>query len=152
MKTLSLIAQPKFIDCFLSFWATMPFCRSHLLNVAMLVPTNYILKVFSLTVLKHKNTVIFFCRYLGNMLNSHSCFSCFTSYCMFRVKIFLFSSVWLRPLPIYTIVFQLPRLPVDGKTQRIAAMEASKRTGSEIADSTPPNLASIYKALWPEEY
>jgi len=44
-----------------------------------------------------------------------------------------------RTLPIYPIVFHHPGLPVGGKhMQRIAAMEASEQTGSEITDSTQP--------------
>jgi len=46
-------------------------------------------------------------------------------------------------LPIYPIVFQHPVLLVGGK-QCIAAMNASKQTGSEIADSILDKSLGIY--------
>ncbi len=105
-------------------------------------PTNH--PGFVLTELKHKNSIIYLeifrkqakFAYLflwKTMLqpvilfwNVHSVSEC----------LFLFWTVWFRPLPIYPIAFQHPRLPVGRKQQRIAAMEVSKQTGSEIADST----------------
>ncbi len=49
--------------------------------------------------------------------------------------LFLFWSVWFRPLPIYPIVFWHPTASWR-KTQHTASMEASKQTGSEIAHCT----------------
>ncbi len=66
--------------------------------------------------IKHK--IPYVCR-LGNMLNSHTCFpekksdSQLFYYIRFMSEcLFLVWSVWLRPLPVYPIVFQQPGLPV----------------------------------------
>ncbi len=65
--------------------------------------------------IKHK--IPYVCR-LGNMLNSHTCFPeknrqpVILLYTFHVECLFLVWSVWLRPLPVYPIVFQQPGLPV----------------------------------------
>jgi len=98
-----------------------------------------------LTILKHKNTICL------QRFIEHANFTylflwktmlqpviLLWNVCSMLECLFLFWSVWSHPLPIYPIVFQLPGLPVGGKTQHTADMEASKQIGSEIADSTWP--------------
>ncbi len=69
--------------------------------------------------------------------------------CSVSECLFLFWFVWFHPLPIYPIVFRHTRLPVSGKLSSIAAMEVSKQTGSEIADSTWPKKPwHLFKKLY----
>ncbi len=89
------------------------------------------------------------CRYLGNV-SSHTCFSknnATASYstlkCVLCQNVFVLVCV-ISPTASLTNSISTPRVASWWTTQRIEAMEAIKRTGSEIADSTRPKCLGIH--------
>ncbi len=76
------------------------------------------------------------CRYFRNMLSSHTLFASFSTLkCAFHVGMSVFV---IPPTANLSNNISKPWVANWWKTQHISAMEASKRTGTEIADSTQP--------------